>query len=82
MDPCTFFDKEGRLGMVYGSYSGGIYILEMDTETGFPLPGQLNSGLGKKLLGGNHARIEGPYIMYSPDTDYYYLFLSFGAGSQ
>jgi len=64
--------------MVYGSYSGGIYILEMDTETGFPLPGQMNSGLGKKLLGGNHARIEAPYIMYSPDTDYYYLFLSFG----
>ena len=78
VDPTTFFDKEGRLWMVYGSYSGGIYILEMDTETGFPLPGQLNNGLGKKLLGGNHARIEGPYIMYSPDTDYYYLFLSFG----
>ena len=78
VDPCTFFDKEGRLWMVYGSYSGGIYILEMDTETGFPLPGQMNSGLGKKLLGGNHARIEAPYIMYSPDTDYYYLFLSFG----
>ena len=78
VDPCTFFDKDGRLWMVYGSYSGGIYILEMDTETGFPLEGQLNSGLGKKLLGGNHARIEAPYILYSPDTDYYYLFLSFG----
>lgn len=78
VDPCTFYDKEGRLWMVYGSYSGGIYILEMDAETGFPLEGQLNNGLGKKLLGGNHARIEAPYIMYSPDTDYYYLFLSFG----
>lgn len=78
VDPCTFYDKEGRLWMVYGSYSGGIYILEMDAETGFPLEGQLNNGLGKKLLGGNHSRIEGPYIMYSPDTDYYYLFLSFG----
>ena len=78
VDPCTFYDKDGRLWMVYGSYSGGIYILEMDTETGFPLKGQLNNGLGKKLLGGNHARIEAPYILYSPDTDYYYLFLSFG----
>lgn len=78
VDPCTFYDKEGRLWMVYGSYSGGIYILEMDAETGFPLEGQLNGGLGKKLLGGNHSRIEAPYIMYSPDTDYYYLFLSFG----
>lgn len=74
VDPCVFFDKEGRLWMVYGSYSGGIYILEMNPETGFPL----ESGYGKKLLGGNHLRIEAPYILYSPETDYYYLFLSFG----
>ena len=79
IDPCTFYDKEGRLWMVYGSYSGGIFILEMDVNTGLPLEGQpQNNGYGTKLLGGNHARIEGPYIMYSPDTDYYYLFLSFG----
>jgi len=57
VDPHTFFDKNGDLWMVYGSYSGGIYIL---------------------LLGANHSRIEGPYIQYSPDTGYYYLFLSFG----
>ena len=75
VDPCVFFDKAGKLWMVYGSYSGGIYILEMNPDTGFPLEGQ---GYGKKLLGKNHARIEGPYILYSPDTDYYYLFLSFG----
>lgn len=75
IDPCVFFDREDNLWMVYGSYSGGIYILRMDPETGFPLEGQ---GYGKKLLGKNHARIEGPYILYSPDTDYYYLFLSFG----
>lgn len=75
VDPCVFFDKEGKLWMVYGSYSGGIYILEMNPDNGFPLEGQ---GYGKKLLGKNHARIEGPYILYSPDTDYYYLFLSFG----
>ena len=79
IDPCVFFDREGLLWMVYGSYSGGIYILRMDPETGFPLEGQ---GYGKKLLGKNHARIEGPYILYSPDTEYYYLFLSFGGQGQ
>ena len=31
-----------------------------------------------ELLGKNHARIEAPYILYSEETDYYYLFLSFG----
>ncbi len=75
VDPCVFLDKEGRMWMVYGSYSGGIFILEMDRETGLPPEGQ---GYGKRLLGKNHARIEGPYILYNPDTDYYYLFLSFG----
>ncbi|SDZ47962.1 arabinan endo-1,5-alpha-L-arabinosidase [Evansella caseinilytica] len=75
IDPHTFFDKEGDLWMVYGSYSGGIFILEMDKATGFPLPGQ---GYGTHLMGGNHSRIEGPYIQYSPETDYYYLYVTFG----
>jgi arabinan endo-1,5-alpha-L-arabinosidase len=75
VDPNVFFDKEGKLWMVYGSYSGGIYILQMDPDTGFPFP---NQGYGKKLLGRNHSRIEGPYILYAKATDYYYLFLSFG----
>lgn len=75
VDPHTFLDADGRLWMVYGSYSGGIFILEMDADTGFPRPGQ---GYGKKLLGKNHSRIEGPYVLYHPQTAYYYLFLSFG----
>ncbi|WP_408011398.1 family 43 glycosylhydrolase [Pseudalkalibacillus sp. A8] len=75
VDPHTFFDKNGKLWMMYGSYSGGIFILEMDSETGKPLPGQ---GYGKKLMGGNHSRIEGPYIQYHPETDYYYMYFSFG----
>ena len=74
VDPCVFFDKAGKLWMVYGSYSGGIFILELDPKTGKPL----EAGYGKKLLGGNHLRIEGPYIIYSPETEYYYMFLSFG----
>ncbi len=75
VDPDTFFDNNGNLWMVYGSYSGGIYILKMDPATGKPLPGQ---GYGKKLLGANQSRIEGPFMLYSPDSGYYYLFLSFG----
>ncbi|GAA4426509.1 hypothetical protein GCM10023169_25360 [Georgenia halophila] len=75
VDPDTFYDAEGDLWMVYGSYSGGIFILEMDEETGLPEPGQ---GYGTHLTGGNHSRIEGPNIMYDPDSGYYYMFLSFG----
>ncbi|PZD97764.1 hypothetical protein DNH61_00420 [Paenibacillus sambharensis] len=75
VDPNVFFDKDGKLWMVYGSYSGGIFILEMNKETGFPLEGQ---GHGKRLLGGNHSRIEAPYINYNPETGYYYLYVTFG----
>ncbi|HEX8404140.1 MAG TPA: LamG-like jellyroll fold domain-containing protein, partial [Duganella sp.] len=75
VDPNVFFDNGGRLWMTYGSYSGGIFIMQMNPVTGMPLPGQ---GYGKRLMGGNHARIEGAYVMYSPVTQYYYLFTSFG----
>ncbi len=77
IDPCVFFDASGqRLYMVYGSYSGGIFLLELDPETGLILPGQ--EPYGVHLLGGNHGCIEAPYIVYNEDTGYYYLFLSFG----
>lgn len=75
VDPNTFFDQDGQLWMVYGSYSGGIFIMAMDKSSGLPLPGQ---GYGKHLMGGNHARIEGAYVMYSPQSKFYYLFASFG----
>ncbi|GGF81225.1 hypothetical protein GCM10010912_27920 [Paenibacillus albidus] len=75
VDPDAFFDKDGKLWMVYGSYSGGIFILEMDPVTGFPLEGQ---GNGKHLLGQNHSRIEAPAVNYNPVTGYYYLYVTFG----
>lgn len=79
IDPDVFFDKEGRLWMVYGSYSGGIWIMEMDPQTGMALPDQ---GYGTKLTGGYYSAIEGPYMLYSPQTDYYYLITSFGGYEQ
>ncbi len=75
IDPAVFYDQTGRLWMVYGSYSGGIFILELDPASGMPKPGQ---GYGKHLMGGNHARIEGSYILYSPESEYYYFFVSYG----
>lgn len=84
IDPNTFRDKEGRLWMVYGSWSGGIFLLELDEKTGYPIhPAEdkrnnIDTYYGKKLLGGGHKSIEGPFILYDAETDYYYLFVSFG----
>ncbi|WP_017585653.1 glycoside hydrolase family 43 protein [Nocardiopsis ganjiahuensis] len=75
VDPDVFHDDEGRLWMVYGSYSGGLFILELDEETGMPLPDQ---GYGTHLTGGNHSRIEAPDLMHDPGSGYYYLFSTFG----
>ncbi|WP_221585279.1 family 43 glycosylhydrolase [Microbacterium sp. G2-8] len=75
VDPDVFYDADGRLWMVYGSFSGGMFILELDPTTGLPFPDQ---GYGTHLTGGNHSRIEGPSMMYDPETEHYYLFTSFG----
>lgn len=75
VDPSVFFDATGKLWMIYGSYSGGIYIMQLNAATGLPLAGQ---GYGTHLLGGNHAEIEGAYVIYNPTTKYYYMFTSWG----
>ncbi len=34
IDPCVFFDDDNELWMAYGSWSGGIFILKLDNNTG------------------------------------------------
>lgn len=34
IDPCAFFDEEGELWLAYGSWSGGIFMLKLDKNTG------------------------------------------------
>ena len=83
IDPSVFYDQEGRMWMVYGSWSGGIFILELDPNTGLVIhpeedrENNVDPYFGKRLLGGDHKSIEGPYILYA--EGYYYLFISYGA---
>lgn len=79
IDPAVFYDKDGGLWMTYGSYSGGIWVMQLDPKTGKPLE---NQGYGTKIMGGNYSAIEGSYVIYSPETEYYYLFTSFGGFAQ
>ena len=75
IDPTLFYDANNELHMVYGSYSGGIFILKIDEKTKMPVSGQ---GYGQKITGGKHTRIENPYIIYDKDSEYYYFYASFG----
>ncbi|MCM1121270.1 MAG: glycoside hydrolase family 43 protein [Eubacterium sp.] len=84
IDPTVLYDEDGRLWMVYGSWSGGMYLLELDKQTGEVIhpeadeENRVDAYFGKRLLGGNHSSIEGPYILYDEQSGYYYLFVSYG----
>ena len=71
--------------MVYGSWSGGMFLLELDETTGEVIhpdadpENNVDPYFGKKLLGGGHKSIEGPYILYDEVSGYYYLFVSYGS---
>ena len=84
IDPTVFFDADGRFWMVYGSWSGGIFLLELDPATGLVLHPEADEAagidpyFGKRLLGGGHQSIEGPYILYDAESGWYFLFVSYG----
>lgn len=77
IDPNVLFDKEGRLWMVYGSFFGGIYILELNRQTGKPLADGTGTLLARRDRNIRDGAIEGPYIVYHPQHDYNYLFVSY-----
>ncbi len=83
IDPTVLYDADGKMWMTYGSWSGGIYILELDPATGQAKYPKSNSGLtdgyfGKRIAGGYTLSGEGPYIVYDKETGYYYLYLTYG----
>jgi arabinan endo-1,5-alpha-L-arabinosidase len=84
IDPNVFYDAEGRMWMAYGSWSGGIFVLEIDESTGLPIHPQADEAnrvdpyFGKHLLGGSHQSIEGVYVVYDAESRYYFLFVSYG----
>ena len=90
IDPCVFFDEEGEMWIAYGSWSGGIWMLKLDKETGLRDYTYTYSGtsstananatsdayFGLKIAGGYYVSGEGPYIQHI--GNYYFLFMSYG----
>jgi hypothetical protein len=76
IDPCVFQDTNGTLWLVFGSYSNGIFITQLDPTTGKPL----NSA--------NYTRISNSGSTFFSNTEegaflyqrggYYYLFVNWG----
>lgn len=90
IDPCVFYDEEGKLWMAYGSWSGGIWMLELDEHTGLRDYNVVYGSdydakqrgvtedpyFGRKVAGGCYVSGEGAYIEHV--GGYYYLFVSYG----
>ncbi len=83
IDPCVFYDEEGKLWMSYGSWSGGIFMLELDENTGlrdydvtYATDEHSDAYFGTKIAGGWYVSGEASYIQHI--GDYYYLFISYG----
>lgn len=87
IDPTIYYGTDGKMYMTYGSWSGGIFTLEINPQTGrviHPKTGTTSDGrmvdsyFGAKIAGGYGKSGEGPFIEYNPDTDYYYLWTTYG----
>lgn len=80
--------KNNKLYMTYGSWSGGTFILELDKKTGLPMyPGKdgktkdgrmIDRYFGTKIASGYGRSAEGTYAVYDKETDYYYLYITYG----
>lgn len=79
IDPTIIEDAEnGKLWMVYGSFFGGIYALELDRATGLAkTEGDLGTMIAHRA-NWQTENMEAPEIIYNPDTRKYYLFTSYG----
>ena len=93
IDPAIIRDTDGEMYMVYGSWSGGLYLLGLDEATGLAeYPGTdgvdgvsgnyVDRYYGIHLAGGNHGGNvesgEGPYLVYDKEAGYYYLYETYG----
>lgn len=70
--------KTGEMYMVYGSFWGGCHVLALDNKTGLAKEEGIGTCVARRPLWMSGG-IEGPYMIYNPDTEYYYLFVSYGS---
>lgn len=68
----------GEQYMVYGSFWGGCHVLKLDKESGLAAEDGIGTCVARRPAWMSGA-IEGPYMIYNPLTEYYYLFVSYGS---
>lgn len=85
IDPNVFYDEDGILWMLYGSWSGGLFLLKLNEDTGlrdysykydtkwqgkaFKSAMTSDQYMGIHVGGGYYVSGEGSYIQYFKDAD-------------
>lgn len=85
IDPSVFYDEDGILWLLYGSWSGGLFLLKLDESTGlrdysykyetkwqgeaFKSAMTSDQYMGIHVGGGYYVSGEGSYIQYFKDAD-------------
>lgn len=83
IDPSFIETPEGDQYLIYGSWHSGIAALKLNPTTGKPEKLQTIDDYGVRIAGRGNVNtnrwqaLEGPEIIYNPDTQYYYLFLAY-----
>ncbi|HEY3780103.1 MAG TPA: arabinan endo-1,5-alpha-L-arabinosidase [Fimbriimonadaceae bacterium] len=77
IDPSTVLDRSGRLWMYFGSYWSGLYVVELDPQTGkLKNPDNPRKVLIARNTEDKANGLEAPSSLYK--DGFYYLFVSYG----
>ncbi|MBJ2123451.1 arabinan endo-1,5-alpha-L-arabinosidase [Flavobacterium sp. IB48] len=83
IDPSFIETPEGEQYLIYGSWHSGIAALKLNPTTGKPDKLKTIDDYGVRIAGRGNVNtnrwqaLEGPEIIYNPETQYYYLFLAY-----
>ncbi len=77
IDPSIIQAKDGTYWMSYGSYFGGIFLVEINAETGL-MKNRNEEGVKIAQRKNMDYGIEAPSLFYNDQTDMYYLMTSYG----
>lgn len=80
IDPTVTVTPSGEHWMVYGSAWDGLFELQLDPSTGLAKSsGDKGTRVVRRGMTGGvyNGNLEGPEIIYNPDTKFYYLFVAY-----
>lgn len=78
IDPSIVSNPQtGEQWMHYGSYFGGLHCVKLNPETGLAMKDGDQGHLTARRFNGKKNNIEAPEIIYNPDLQKYFLFVSY-----